>query len=143
MKPFLVFLRQAIIPILWFGSVVSAFLGGFQPGYVPPPPPGQTYPYPWVGVIFTIFITAIKSVFLYLILRPRKFAWSLVRAGSAFAVFFILSILSAYTMATDQPGYAYVPGEFTFLLTFLLSILLVTTVVVNLTKYLMIRTQMK
>jgi hypothetical protein len=139
----LTFLWQAAIPILWLGSVVSAFNGGFQLGYVPPPPPGQTYPYPWIGVILTILVTAIESIFLYLIVRPRKFAWSFARAGSAFAVFFVLSLLAAYTMATDQPGYAYVPGEFTFLLTFLLSVLLVITVVVNATKYLMLRKQMK
>jgi H+/Cl- antiporter ClcA len=116
--------------------VVEAFRGGFQLGYVPPLPSGQTYPYPWVGVILAIIATAIPSIFLFLVLRPHRFTWSLPRVGIAFTVFFLLSFLVLYTSVTDQPGYAYVPGDFVFLLTFLLFILLIITVTIVLVKHL-------
>jgi hypothetical protein len=142
LKSFLVVLWRATIPILWLYSVLEAVRGGFQLGFVTyAPPPGQTYPYPWVGVILTIIATAIESIFLYLVLRPHRFAWSLPRVGIAFAVFFLLSILVFYTYATDLPGYFYVPGEFTLLLTFLLFILLVITATIVLVKHLTTRVQ--
>jgi len=128
-KNFLGFLRVTI-PILWLISVLAAFRGGFQFGYVPLPPPGQTYPYPWLGVIFVIMVTAIESVFLYFILRPHRFTWSLPRVGIALVVFCCLSLVAMFTARTDQPGYMYVPGNFTFAVTFLLFILLIITIVV-------------
>jgi hypothetical protein len=140
-KSFSIFLWQATIPILWLVSVIAAFRGGFHLGYVPPPPPGQTYPYPWLGVIMTSVITAIESIFLYLVLRPHKFAWSIYRVGIAFAVFFALSVLAVYTFATDQPGYAYVPGQFTLSLTALLFVLLIITAVIVFVKSLKSRAQ--
>jgi hypothetical protein len=131
MKKIVIFLWRATIPTLWIFSVLFAFRGGFQFGLVPPPPPGETYPYPWVGMILVSIITGIECAFLYLVLRPSRFTWSLLRVGVAFAVFLILSILVVYTFATDQPGYAYVPGSFTLVLTFLLFILLFITIIIT------------
>jgi H+/Cl- antiporter ClcA len=144
LKPFLKFLWRAIIPGLWLFSVIEAFRGGFHPGLVTySPPPGQSYPYPWTGVILTIIVTAIESVLLYVILRPDRFAWSLPRVGIAFVVFFLLSILVFYTFATDQPGYAYVPSEYTLLVTILLFVLLIITAMIVLMKSLTTRMQAK
>jgi len=127
--------------MLWIVSVLVAFRGGFQPGFVPPPPPGETYPYPWVGVILASIVTGIECAFLYLVLRPYRFTWSLLRVGVAFAVFLALSILVIYTFATDQPGYAYVPGSFTLVLTFLLFILLIITIMITFVNRLSARAQ--
>ena len=134
MKHFFAFLWRAAIPMLWLLSVLAIIRGGFQPGLVWRPPPGQTYTfhYPWLGVILTSVVTAMECAFLYLVLRPDRWVWSLPRVGVAFAIFFILSVLVAYTTATDQPGYAYIPGDLTLLLTLLLFILLIITVIVRL-----------
>ncbi len=141
MKSFFVFLWRATIPILWLVSVLAAFRGGFQLGYVPPPPPGQTYPYPWLGVILTSVVTATESALLYLVLRPHRFVWSIRRVGISFAVFLTLSILGICTFVTDQPGYAYVPGQYTFLLTAFLFVLLIITAAVAFVKLLKSRAQ--
>lgn len=127
--------------MLWIVSVLVAFRGGFQPGFVPPPPPGVTSPYPLVGVILVSIVTGIESAFLYLVLRPLRFTWSLLRVGVAFAAFLVLSILVIYTFATDEPGYAYVPGSFTLVLTFLLFILLIITIIITLVNRLSTRGQ--
>jgi len=121
---------------------MAAFRGGFQPGFVPPLPPGQTYPYPWLGVILTSAVTAIESIVLYLVLRPNRFAWSILRVGIAFAVYFGLSVLVVYTFATDLPGYAYVPGMFTLSLTVLLFVLLIITTAVVFVKFLKSRAEL-
>jgi hypothetical protein len=127
MKKIFALLWQITIPILWLLSVLAIVCAGFQLGFVLPPPVGQSYPYPLVGVILMSIVTAIESAFLYLILRPHKFDWSLRRVVIAFGIFLTLSIVVIYTTVTDLPGYVYIPGDFTLLLTFLLFILLIVT----------------
>jgi hypothetical protein len=133
-KKFFSFLWRATIPILWLLSVLAVIRGGFQPGLVWLPPPGEIYSfsYPWVGVILTSVVTAIECAFLYFVLRPDRLIWSLPRVSLAFAIFFLLSILVAFTTVTDQPGYAYIPGDLILLLTLLLFMLLIITAIVRL-----------
>jgi len=135
MKNFFAFLWRATIPILWLLSVLAIVRGGFDPGFVwPPPPVGQSYPYPWTRVIVISIVTAVECVVLYLILRPSHFARSLKRVGVAFAVFLPLSIWFSRTINADVAGDLSALGVFTLLSAFLLFILLIITTVVVVVK---------
>ena len=134
MKKILFFLWQFSIPILWLTSVLSTIYEGFRSGYSQQLSIENSYP--WTGVIFTIFELTLLCVFLYLILRPDRFTWSLYRIGSAFAVAFALSWIVVWATPTDQPRYVYVLGSFSFILSLLIFILLIITIIKSLTKYL-------
>jgi hypothetical protein len=148
MKKFFAFLWRVTIPMLWLLSVLAIVRGGLNSGLAPYPilSEGQSYPsplplrelppYPWATVIIMSIVTAIESAVLYLILRPSKFAWSLTRAGVAFAVFLPLSILGFRTTAVDVSGDLFAFGVFNLLLFFLLFILLIVTAVVTVVRHL-------
>src|SRR5688572_26034698 len=110
MKKFFALLWRVTIPILWLLSVLAIIRGGFQLGFVRPLPIGQSYPYPWLGVVIMSIVTALESALLYFILRPHNFSWSLLRVTVAFVIFLILSAIAIFTTVTDMPGYFYVPG---------------------------------
>ena len=136
MKQFFTFLRRAAIPMLWLLSVLAIVRGGFQPGLVWQPSPGQTYSfhYQWLGVILMSAATAMECAFLYLVLRPVRWVWSLPRVGVAFALFLILSPVFIRTTTVDVAGSLFAFGAFNLLLTLLLFILLIITAVVTVVK---------
>lgn len=138
MKHFFAFLWRAAIPMLWLLSVLAIVRGGFQPGLVWQPPPGQTYSfhYPWLGVTLMSVMTAMECAFLYFVLRPDRWIWSLPRVGVAFALFLILSPVFLRTTTVDVAGDLFAFGAFNLLLMLLLFILLIITVVVTVVKQL-------
>ena len=137
MKNFFVLLWRYAIPLLWLLSVQAIIRGGFQPGFGQLPPPGQSYPYPWAGVILTITVATFESAILYFVLRPDKFVLALPRFGAAFGIFFVLSIGAYYILlTTDLPRYVYVLSEFTMLVTLLIFLLLIIFVPISLVKHL-------
>jgi hypothetical protein len=137
MKIFFALLWRATIPILWLLSVLAIVRGGFDPGFVWQPPPGQTYSfhYPWLGVTLISIVTAIECAFLYFVLRPDRLVWSLKRVGIAFAVFLPLSIWLSRTINIDVAGHVFTLGVFTLLLAFLLFILLIIIAVMTVAKH--------
>lgn len=135
MKNFFVLIWRYAIPLFWLLSVQAIVRGGFQPGFGQLPPPGQSYPYPLVGVILTITVNAFESAILYFVLRPDKFVLAPSRVGVAFGSFFVLSISAYYILlTTDLPRYLYILSEFTMLLTLMLFLLLIIVVPISLVK---------
>jgi hypothetical protein len=135
MKNFSTLLWQFAIVTLWLLSIVMIIRASLMSGFSRPTPSVELS-YPWFGVIFTSAVTAIECVFLYLILRPQKYTWSPLRLGIAFGIFLVLSVPANYIFFIfDLPPLAYVPSEFTVLVTTLLLLLLVISVLFWLYKY--------
>jgi putative exporter of polyketide antibiotics len=68
------------------------------------------YPYVAVGCVWVLL--AVLLAVLYLILSPASFPYSWRRLLAAFAYSALLILLGIPSVATDLPGYYYVPAMF-------------------------------
>ena len=77
--------------VVWFGRLPNPYL--LYVRHLPPP-----YPYPTNGVLWVLLFMAIQVVVLAIVIRPRTYSRSWLRAGLALlvsAAFFIYAALGA------------------------------------------------
>lgn len=121
-KKYSLFIQQAAIPLLWLISTIITIVLGFDKRSCGWYESGTGYSYPLEGVVRVCGITAIESIILYLILRPRQFAWSIPKLGIALFCFIVFSVIGFGLLSgTCRPNYMGVPFLFAFPITLALS----------------------
>ena len=139
MKNSFILLWRCTVAIFWVLSLLAIIRAGFAPVFMALPSAEPSYL--WVEVTLMSIVITIECALLYLMLRPQKYAWSPIRLGIAFGVFFVFSIAAVNTLLTfDLPQPIYVPSVFTILVTLLLLLSLIITVVISLVKWISKRT---
>lgn len=108
----------------WAVFAVWTLRAGEQPGLTPP---GVVISYPWWGVEWTWIILAVDVSILYAILRPRTFQGSLWRLSAALLFAFCLASWEVMSVATDMPGFAYMPAIFSLITATILTMWIVAT----------------
>ena len=103
----------------WAVFAIWTLRAGQQPGLVPP---GVVISYPWLGVLMTWTILGVEVCILYAILRPRTSQGSLRRLGAALLFSFCLAVWEVMSIATDMPGFAYMPATFALVTTAILGV---------------------
>jgi hypothetical protein len=116
-------MTRAAVIVVWVVGVVLAIRSGWLPGFWHRA--AEPWPYPLREVLLEIAKITIISLGLYDFLRPQSDASSLARTARALGVLFITLVWVTMISGTDQPGYAYVTGNYVLLVTALLLLTVV------------------
>jgi len=104
--------RSYWLGLYWLVFAVYTLYAATYPGYVRNP---EAIPYPWLGVFCTWGFLAVLTYVFHIVLKPPAFLQSRKRLALAIAIASGLVAISVITMVTDQPGYYYVPMQFSFI----------------------------
>jgi drug/metabolite transporter superfamily protein YnfA len=113
--------RVGVIAI-WVVGIVLAIRSGWVPGFWHDAL--RPWSYPLREVLLEIAKITLISLGLYDFLRPQSEGSALGRTAKALGVVFVTLIWVTMLSGTDQPGYAYVTGNYVLLLTAILLIAL-------------------
>jgi len=118
---------RAGVLVVWVAGVILAIRFGGVPGFWDS---AVQWSYPLREVLVEIAKITVISLGLYDFLRPQPDSSSLGRTAKALGVVFVTLVWVTMFSATDQPGYAYVTGNYVLLLTGILLIALLSHVAV-------------
>jgi hypothetical protein len=123
-------LRIAVVGV-WLVGLVLAIRSGWSPPGLRSDP-STPWPYPFAEVLIVIAQVTVVSACFYDFLRPQATAsfWARVARATGLAV--AMLFWTTWNSATDQPGYAYVPGAYVFIITVALLVTLLVLVVIRL-----------
>jgi hypothetical protein len=105
-------LRRYGLGLYWAACALFTIHQGQYPGLMLHP---EEWRYPSGAVAVVIVLLAVLVLGLHLILRPTTYDRSWGRLLGAIGYSAILVALSFLTVATDLPGYSYVPAQFALL----------------------------
>ena len=93
----------------WLTFVLLTFRQGQYPGLIAHP---EQWQYPYGAVVAVCSLFALLLAILYSILSPTSFPYSWRRLVAALLFSAALFLMGIASVATDQPGYYYVPALF-------------------------------
>jgi len=102
-------LRRYCLVVYWALFAAFTLHQAQYPGMMLHP---EQWRYPWGPAVVVVLLLAVLIAGLYLILRPASYHRSWGRLLGALGYSAALVVLGSFTIATDLPGYWYVPAEF-------------------------------
>ncbi len=120
--------RAATIAVLWAVGVGFAMWSGNSHGLIDRRIDRASVPYEWRGVLFVSVLITIESMALYWMSCRMRVRSDLIRTLGALALFLALATCSVLTTVTDMPGWCYVNGPWTLIVSLMLFVRLMAQV---------------